>query len=280
VFLVSLRLARQFTVPVDRLVDASARFGDGQLDARAEVPRGPPELRQLTERFNATAVRLERLVRSQQEFVADASHQLRTPLAALRLRLENLESEVAPSSDAGADVAGSLAEVERLSRLVDGLLELARAERTAVDPTSVDVADLLRGRVEAWAAFADEHRVGLVTSGSTEIAVRSVPGRLEQVLDNLIDNAIEVSPAGGVIRLDVSRHGDRAEISVADEGPGLTVAERTRAFDRFWRGGGADGGAGLGLAIVRQLVEADRGRVRLEAASGGGLVVVAELPAV
>ena len=147
VFVVSLRLARQVTVPIDRLVDAATRFGDGDLATRAPVPRGPPEIAQLTTRFNDTAAQLERLVAAQQEFVADASHQLRTPLAALRLRLENLESEVAAGGDpeAEADVAGSLAEVARLSRLVDGLLELARAERAGGAPDAVDLAAVVAG---------------------------------------------------------------------------------------------------------------------------------------
>ena len=104
-FFVSLRLARQVTIPIERLAEASARVGGGNLDSRAEVPRGPPELRGLTEQFNTTTARLERLVHAQQGFVADTSHQLRTPSAALRLRHENLESEVSQMPDPTADVA-------------------------------------------------------------------------------------------------------------------------------------------------------------------------------
>jgi signal transduction histidine kinase len=280
VFVVSLRLARQVTVPIDRLVDAATRFGDGDLAARAEVPRGPPEVTQLTARFNATAAQLERLVTAQQGFVADASHQLRTPLAALRLRLENLESEVAADGDAAADVAGSLAEVARLSRLVDGLLELARAERAGGAADAVDVHAVVEGRVDAWSAFADERAVAFAGAVGDDVSARAVAGRLEQVLDNLVANAIEVSPEGGTIRIDGTRVGDRVLVTVADQGPGLSPEQRARAFDRFWRGSGAEGGAGLGLAIVRRLVEADHGEVRLDAAPGGGLTVVVELPAV
>jgi signal transduction histidine kinase len=237
VFLVSLRLARQITEPIDRLVTASAEFGAGHLDARAEVPRGPPELRALSERFNATATRLERLVRAQQEFVADASHQLRTPLAALRLRLENLESEVDGRGDAAADVAGSLDEVARLSRLVDGLLELARAERTSGTGVPVAVDELVGGRVEAWSAFADEHAVRFAVDTPPGLAVMTVPGRLEQVLDNLIANAIDVSPAGGVIRIAADRRDGVVRLRVSDDGPGLPPDARERAFYRYWLGG-------------------------------------------
>ncbi|MGZ4714684.1 MAG: ATP-binding protein [Acidimicrobiia bacterium] len=279
VFLVSLRLARQVTVPIDRLVDTSARFGGGALAARAPVPRGPPEIRQLTESFNTTAARLERLVDAQREFVADASHQLRTPLHALRLRLEILESEVADQPDAAADVSGSLTEVARLSRLVDGLLELARAERTDAVAERVVVAELVTGRIEAWGAFADEHGVDFEAAIPADLAVRSVPGRLEQVLDNVIANAIEVSPAGAALHVGATRHGSMVALRVADEGPGLTEPQRRRAFDRFWRGSGAEGGSGLGLAIVRRLVENDGGTVELDAAPEGGLAVVLRLPA-
>lgn len=277
VFLVSLQLARQVTIPIERLAKASARFGAGSLDARADVPAGPRELRELAEQFNVTAGRVEGLVRAQQEFVADASHQLRTPLAALRLRLENLESELTASDEAAADVAGALAEVARLSRLVDGLLELARAEREsdAVPITPLD--PVVEGRVDAWQAYAEEHSVVIEFARGSGPAARATPGRLEQVLDNLIANAIDVSPAGGTIRIGVERRDDHIEVRVSDDGPGLSAEQRARAFDRFWRASGDRGGSGLGLAIVRKLVGADGGTVRLETSPGGGLSAVVAL---
>ena len=279
VFLVSLRLARQVTIPIERLAAASALVGSGALDARAEVPSGPPELRDLTEQFNTTAARLERLMRSQQEFVADASHQLRTPLAALRLRLENLESEVHDLPEAAADVSGSLTEVARLSRLVDGLMALARAERAPAPAERLALAPIVAGRVDAWSAFADEHDVRLDATFADGLILRVAPGQVEQVLDNLIANAIEVSPIGGTIAIDARRVGAQVIVRVSDDGPGLSEQARARAFDRFWRSSGRQGGAGLGLAIVRQLVEADGGSVHLEQAPSGGLAVVLELRA-
>ncbi len=210
--------------------------------------------------------------------VADASHQLRTPLAALRLRLENLESEVSQMPDATADVAGSLTEVGRLSRLVDGLLALARVEQAAGRSEPLAIAPIVDGRVDAWSAFAEEHGVSFVVEVDAGL-VLATPERLEQVLDNLIANAIDVSPEGTVIRLSARTTAGSVTITVTDEGPGLSESPRARAFDRFWRSADGHRGARLGLAIVRQLVEADGGSVGVEAAATGGLVVVIRLGA-
>ncbi len=274
VFLVSLRLARLVTKPLDELEQAAAELGHGNLESRAPVPEGPPEIRELAESFNRTAERLQVLVTSQQAFVADASHQLRTPLAALRLRLENLEGDLvgAPGS-VHEDVERALAEVARLSRLVDGLLELARAERSVAEPVPTDLIPVVDGRVDAWSALAAERNVALTTELDDGLVVSSAPGRLEQVLDNLLANALEVAPAGSAVHVTGHRRGDRVELTVLDAGPGMSAQQRARAFDRFWRPGGADhnGGSGLGLAIVKRLVVADRGSVELDESPDGGL---------
>ncbi len=278
VFAVSVLLARSFSRPLGELRQAAERLGDGDLTARVRVPPAPPEARVLAERFNATAVRLEQLVASQQAFVADASHQLRTPLAALRLRLENLEAEV--SDDAADDLEGAIAEVQRLSRLVDGLLLLARAEEAGSSPRNVEVAEVVDGRRDAWSALAAERGVRIVTDVERGLWARVTPGRLEQVLDNLLNNALEVAPTGTGVALTAAAHDGRVELRVADAGPGMTDDERARAFDRFWRArrAGGDGtGFGLGLAIVRQLVRADGGEVELASSGDGGLEVVVRL---
>jgi signal transduction histidine kinase len=277
VFLVSWWLARSVTRPLAGLEHAAARLGGGDLAARVPVPAGPAEVRLLAEEFNATASQLEELVGAQQAFVADASHQLRTPLAALRLRLENLEDEV--DGPAAEDVEGAGVEVQRLTRLVDGLLALARAEQAASAPADVDVSDVMSGRRDAWAAFADERDVQIELDVEPGLRARATPGRLEQVLDNLLNNALEVAPRGTAVSLSARRAGDDTEMHVADAGPGMTDEEMERAFDRFWRARapGQNGGFGLGLAIVRQLVIADGGDVRLTRPTAGGLEVVVRL---
>ena len=273
VTLLSLRLARAVTEPVRQLERAASRLGEGELDARAPVPSGPEELRLLAEEFNATAAKLERLVDAQRAFVADASHQLRTPLAALRLRLEVLQGDI--PDGAREDVEGALAEVHRLSRLVNGLLELARSEQRPSTPVPVDVGTVLLDRHATWAPLAEERGVTLAIDAPEVVVASATPGNLEQVLDNLIANAVDVSPTGGVVTLCAAAAGEWVAVHVVDQGPGMSPERRATAFDRFWHGsadsGSRIGGFGIGLAIVRQLVVADGGEVELLEAPGGGL---------
>jgi signal transduction histidine kinase len=281
VFLASMLLARSLTWPLDELKRAAEKLGGGDLAARAVVPKGPDELTVLAESFNATAARLDLLVGAQRAFVADASHQLRTPLAALRLRLENLEVDV--SGQAAEDLDGALAEVRRLSRLVDGLLALTRAEQSGSTLTSISVDEVLAGRSDAWDAFAAERNVLIESSIHRGLFIRATLGRLEQVVDNLLNNALEVAPEGSAVRLDARDRDHWVEIRVSDEGPGMTNEERARAFDRFWQSPGArrdgrpNGHFGLGLAIVRELVVADAGEVELVPSASGGLEVIVRM---
>jgi signal transduction histidine kinase len=208
--------------------------------------------------------------------VADASHQLRTPLTALRLRLENLARDVAPQGH--ADLEGALAEVERLSRLVDGLLALARADAAEAQPARVDLCAVGEGRLEAWSAEADACNVRLVTHLPADLWALATPESVEQVLDNLIANALAVSPRGGTLTVTGRVAGVFAELHVVDEGPGMTEEERRRALERFWRGAPGGGGTGIGLAIASRLVTADGGELRLDEAPAGGLDAVVRLP--
>jgi signal transduction histidine kinase len=281
-------LSRWVVRPVTDLRAAAVRLGGGDLTARASPDGGPPEIRELAEVFNATAAQLEDLIESQEQFVADASHQLRTPLTALRLRLEMLEAELDDPALDGAivrdDLAGAGAEVERLSRLVDGLLALARADRrsvrNAVEP--IDTSEMLVSRAAVWSPLTQERGVTIEVDPAEATAMAS-PDRLVQVIDNLLANAVDVSPAGGTITLSASSGPDgRVTIHVIDDGPGMTEEQRARAVDRFWRGR-VDrtelGGSGLGLAIVDKLVRLDGGELELRDRPGRpGLEAVVRLP--
>lgn len=273
--LVGLRFAQATAVPLARLERAADAAGAGDLTVRAPV-EGPPEVRSLASRFNQMVGRLGDLVRSQEAFVADASHQLRTPLAALRLRLENLEPNV---DEVGrGSLEGAIGELDRLNRLVDGLLVLARADSGSATAEHVDLGALVHERVELWSALAAEHDVRVVAAVDGPAVVQATPGRLDQVLDNLIENALAASPSNGTITVSAAPAAGAVELRVRDDGPGMTDDDRARAFDRFWRAERTPTeGTGLGLAIVRRLVQSDGGSIELRSAAGGGLDVVITL---
>lgn len=273
---IGLRFARTLARPLARLEAAAAAAGSGDLTVRAPL-EGPPEVRELAARFNEMVSRLDLLLRSQQEFVADASHQLRTPLTALRLRLENLERAV--EGDEAGDVQGALAEVRRLSGIVDGLLALARADAAAPSPARLELQPLVGRRLEAWTDAAREAAVALEAAVPAGVAALASRDSLEQVLDNLLSNALRHSPPGGRVRIVAQARSGWVELHVLDEGPGMTPEQRARALDRFWRGAGAGGGSGLGLPIAQRLVATDGGELELREAPSGGLDAVVRLPA-
>lgn len=310
-------LARSLARPLSRLQAAVAAYGAGDLHARCGASEGPEEMRALASQFDRMADRLQELIDAQSRFVADASHQLRSPLTALRLRLENLQGENAELDNPGpqgdstaagqvsnvsvAALAGVNQELQRLSRLVDGLLALSRADSDpAPSPQSIDVAEVVRQRCDAWDALGAERGInirselavgGRTTSGETTsspvgiVETRWVPGDLEQILDNLLANALEASPAGEeiVIRIEIDAAAGHngadvrlpCSLHVLDHGPGMSEKDRVRAFDRFWQGpGDGHGSSGLGLAIVRQLASRNQASVGLFPAPTGGLDAV------
>lgn len=248
--LIGLLLARSIAEPLRRVEAVAARIGGGDLEARAAEHDGPPEVQRLAVELNRSTAKLAVLIAQQEQFVADASHELRTPLTALRLRLET------------GDTEGALAEAERLARIVDDLLALARFDSSGA--TEVDLAALAAERARQWEPLAAEHGVRLVSVGDGA-RVQAGPGRVAQVLDNLLANAIDAAPAGSAVTI----RADGKELHVVDAGAGLSDEERVRAFDRFWTKG-KRGGSGLGLAIARRLVQVDGGTIELRAAEGGG----------
>jgi signal transduction histidine kinase len=276
--LIASALAQTLSAPLRALSSTARRLGAGDLKARADTTASLPEVALLADVLNDTAGKLDALISRQREFVSQASHQLRSPLAALRLRLENLEEDLTGSQ--ADSVGAALSEVQRLSRLVDGLLTLARLDEMSAAPEPVSLTDLVEERRQVWEPYAAERSVTLVLDADRQVAAYATAGHLEQVLDNLISNALEVSPAGGRLILRVSDPGSHAEVHVIDEGPGLSAEDRVKAFDRFWRaadGAARSAGSGLGLAIVQRLVTADGGEVALNAAPGGGLDAVVRL---
>ena len=273
--LVGVGVARFVSRPLRRLEEAAAAVGAGDLDSRGPELEGPPEVRSLARVLNETVAKLAKLLRSQQAFVADASHELRTPLAALRLRLENLEHRL--DEPERRDVAAAVREVDRLGGMVESLLALARADAESAPGERIDVAAVVRERVDALRPLADRRGVSLVAASAATLVACANAQRLAQVVDNLVGNAITHAPSGSTVTVSAESTAPWVELHVRDEGPGMTSEQRARAFDRFWRAGSGAGGAGLGLAIVRRLVEADRGEVELAPAQSGGTDAVVRL---
>jgi len=275
--LIAMYFARWVGRPLARLDAAARKIADGDLSVRAKARYGPPELRRMAATFNMMAGRLEALVHGHRAMLADASHQLRTPLTALRLRLDLLAVDSSPAT--AAELAGAQEEIARLSRLVDGLLATARAESLTEQLEQTDVVAVARERVDAWQPVGDGHGVKLIAEAAPAPSplVALGAGHLEQILDNLIDNAIEaIGDVGGTVRIAVARAESGVTLTVADDGPGMTPQARSRAFLRF--SSGSQNGTGLGLAIVHRLVTANGGIIRLADTPGGGLTVEVEFP--
>jgi signal transduction histidine kinase len=249
--LLAFGLARSFSRPLVGLAGAARRLGSGDLSARAQDVGGATEIEDLGRSFDEMAGRLERTVRAQREFVANASHQLRTPLTGMRLRIE---SAIAETEDEGAkrQLAAAEREVDRLSEIVDRLLATSRNVEEG-KPTHVDLGDAVARAVTRWSERAEQLESTLVAHGAGETA-QADPSDIDQILDNLIHNAISYAP--GDVTIETGRRDGSAVLTVKDSGPGIPVDDLPRVTDRFYRGTGTPaGGSGLGLAIARDLAE-------------------------
>jgi signal transduction histidine kinase len=253
------------------LTETTERLAGGDLSARADVDGGAPELVRLSRSFNRMAERLAGLVDEQRSFASDASHQLRTPLTALRLKLERARDLIDSDPEGAATrLAAAEFEADRLVTIVEGLLALGRAGVSVAPAVPVDLAVIGRERVDQWEPLASEHGITLTLDGPSSVRVLAVPTGVDQMIDNIIDNALAVSRDGDTIRVVITA-GEHPTVSVIDDGPGMTDDELSRAFDRFWRGGTASSGTGLGLAIVAELARASGATVALARRDPRGL---------
>jgi signal transduction histidine kinase len=271
--LIGLGLSRWAARPLAVLDSAARQLGDGDLSARADAAACPAEFRRLANTFNTMAGRLETFVDENRAVIEDVSHQLRTPLAALRLRLDLLAQE---SGEFPAEFAGAVGEVARLSRLVDGLLAVARAENATPVAVTVRADQVVAERIAAWAPVAAEQGIRLASPPMPPAPALIADGYLEQILDNLIANAVDAVGEGKRITVHATTAQQRVQVVVEDDGPGMGEAEMDRAFRRF--GSSTAGGSGLGLAIVYRLASSSGGSARLARTEGGGLTVIVDLP--
>lgn len=283
--LMAIFLASSVTRPVTDLQRTTERLAAGDLSVRADDTHGPPEVRHLAASFNTMTQRLSELLDKQRSFASDASHQLRTPLTALRLQLEMAADTLGTDPDrAHLRLEAATIEVERLQRIIEGLLLLARGERTRGVTEVVNAAEVIRSRQAMWEPLAAEQGITVSADISAdEVLAQCVPQGLDQMLDNLVDNALGVAPAGSHIEISletaVLEGRSRVIVHVLDRGPGMTDDQIAHATDRFWRSPDAPyRGTGLGLAIVDQLAHASGGHLTLANRSDGGLDASITLP--
>lgn len=238
----------------------------------------PDEVRPLVQELNLLFGRVKTAFEAQQHFVADAAHELRTPLAALRLQVQSLDR--ADSPDARRVAVGRLtAGIDRATRLVEQLLVLARQEATAAEGAvsrPVDLADLARRTVADLAGVAAAKGVDLGVQQADPATVDGQPDALQILLRNLVDNAVKYTPQGGTVDISVQHEGGKIVVQVEDSGPGIPPEERERVFDRFYRVAGSEAaGSGLGLAIIKAIAERHGATLMLDASARlGGLKAV------
>ena len=275
------RLARWVLRPVRQLADGVHAVAAGRERAHVDIVVGPAELRGLAEEFNQMSDALAESAGRQRRLVADASHQLRNPMAALRLRIDTLAAREAAYGP-------MVTELERLEALLDGMLALASADSKATDiavdreeDVHCDAVAVLAERVEAWHEAAVAAGVTLAGPASMPRGVRvaCAESELAQVVDVLLDNAIKYAGEGATVRWSCVDEGGRVVVTVDDDGPGVPAGELDRLTERFWRSSRHrdEPGSGLGLAIADRLVTARGGAFSVHSGARGGLAVRIEL---
>jgi signal transduction histidine kinase len=281
---IGLLLTRRMVLPLAEVTAAAKEVADGDLSARVRV-EGPDDLKILSDSFNQMADTLERNDRERRDMLADIAHELRTPLTVLRGKLEGILDGIYPADQ--EHIVPALEETYLLERLVDDLrlLTLAESRQLPFEKKDLDLNELARHVISLFQAQAEENKIQLTLESDAENPRGLLdPQRTEQVIGNLVSNALRYVPEGGRVWIEIRQVGESAVVSVNDSGPGVSEEELPHIFSRFWRGDKsrtrASGGAGLGLAIARQLVEAQGGKIAAANLPGGGLQIRCEFPAI
>jgi signal transduction histidine kinase len=269
--------------PIGRITAVARDIQATDLSRRIELPGPEDELKQLADTFDAMLARLDAAFAAQRQFTADASHELRNPLAIIRTNVDVALSD--PNGDP-EDLRHTIAVVkrasDRMARLVDDLLALARRQEPTLEHEPVDLGVAVAEASDDFVVPAAARDIVLDRAIAPDVVVTGDRDALKRAVANLLENAVRLAPVGSRIHLATGSEGDRAWIAVADEGPGISAEDQAHVFDRFWRAdkgrSRADGGTGLGLAIVRQIAESHGGEVRLQSKVGLGSSFVIWLP--
>jgi two-component system OmpR family sensor kinase/two-component system sensor histidine kinase QseC len=272
-------LAAQSLAPLRRLTDAVRRRDASSLQPLSQRSL-PLEVAPLVGALNDLLRRLGASVDTQRAFVADAAHELRSPLTALKLQLQWLK-RAPDAADQAAALDAMSAGIDRAARLVEQLLTLARAEpgTPLPQPVELDLAEVVRTAVRETAALAQERGSAVTLDASAPVHVRGDPALLTVLVRNLVDNALRHSPPAGRVQLQLQARAQWACLEVDDAGPGIPAPERERVFDRFYRRArDGESGTGLGLAIVRSVAQRHGARLSLGESALGGLRVSLQVP--
>jgi signal transduction histidine kinase len=269
--------------PIGRITSVARDIQATDLSRRIELPGPDDELKQLADTFDAMLARLDAAFAAQRQFIADASHELRNPLAIIGT---NVDVALADPNADPEDLRQTIAVVKRASgrmaRLVDDLLALARRQEPTLEHEPVDLGVAVAEASDDFVVPAAARNIVLDRVTAPDVVVTGDRDALKRAVANLLENAVRLAPEGSRIRLATGSEGDRAWIAVTDEGPGIAPQDQSHVFDRFWRAdkgrSRADGGTGLGLAIVRQIAESHGGEVRLQSKVGVGSSFVIWLP--
>lgn len=273
--LVAWVLARSIAAPLDRVARVAEDLPN-DLDQRARIDDGPPEVRAVAVALNSTADRLSEILRRTQRVAADASHHLRTPLTGVRLRLEAIE-DVTDQSEVAQEARAATAEVDRLTHRIEQVLELAKGDAGSVPVEVQDLSAVVRQRVDVAVPVFAERGIAIDVDVRDAAPVLAPRGSMARVVDELLGNALQYAKAR--VSVTVAVAGGTVLLDVADDGHGLPESEREAVFQRFTRGSGSvPGGSGLGLALVRETVAAMGGQAQAQASESGGLRVRVEVP--
>lgn len=278
---VAILLMRRFVNPLADVIYAARAVADGKLDTRIPT-EGPQDLRSLSSSFNEMASSLERSDRERREMLADVAHELRTPLSVIRGRLEGIVDGI--YTDNGSEVSMALEQTYLLQRLVDDLrlLTLVETRQLAFDTRDVNIGNVINSVIDMFSAEAGEKNVALsFDEQSGNLSAHVDPQRLEQVISNVVGNAIRYVSESGKVWVTANETKDGLQITVNDNGKGVPAEDLPFIFDRFWRKeksrSRSSGGTGLGLAIAKQLVEAQGGTIEAKNLPEGGLQVMVEV---
>lgn len=278
-------ITRRTLKPLDEVGRVAAGLGAERLDERIDLPPdAAAEIQQLADVLNRMLVRLDRSVSGMRRFTADAAHELRTPLAALRGELEVTLRHPRNADEMRHTVETALGEVERLSELVEALLTLARSDGGELPfrREPLDVVEMVRRVLAPFEVVAADRELALACRGDGPVDVDTDARWLGRAVANLVDNACKFTPAGGRIDVEVVRANGAARITVSDTGPGIAADDMPRLFERFYRSRRTQGeveGFGLGLALSRDVVLALGGTLTAQTRAPGGAAFVIELPA-